>query len=134
MQKNLEGINVLLVDDSHEYLINLSKALAKNGAKVFTLVDGGEVLPSLQGGTKIDAVVLDVMMPGKDGYAVCAELKADEQLAKIPVILLTAVADHISSTRYSHQSGASTEADDYIPKDGDAADNLVVSIKRLTKK
>lgn len=134
MQKEFEGMNILLVEDSHEYLVWLSKLLNKKGAKVFTLIDGNEVLPSLKGGTRIDVIVLDVMMPGKDGYAVCAELKADEQFAKIPVILLTAVADHVSSTKYSHQSGASTEADDYIPKDGDAADNLVVSIRRLTKK
>jgi two-component system alkaline phosphatase synthesis response regulator PhoP len=70
------------------------------------------------------------MMPEKDGYQVCRELKADEALCEIPVILLTAVASHVSSTRYSHADGMSTEADDYIPKPA-SAEEITESIKSL---
>jgi len=56
------------------------------------------------------------MMPDKDGYAVCKELKADPVLREIPVLLLTAVVSYISTTRYSHQMGMETEADDYMDK------------------
>ena len=60
----------------------------------------------------------------KDGYKVCSELKADDQYSDIPILLLTAVADHVSSTRYSHYDGMSTEADDYLPKPASAEDIL----------
>jgi DNA-binding response OmpR family regulator len=56
------------------------------------------------------------MMPDKDGYIVCKELKADSKLSKIPVLLLTAVVSKISTTRYTQQMGMETEADDYIDK------------------
>ena len=77
-----------------------------------------------------DAIVLDVMMPEKDGYEVCKELKADEKYTDIPVILLTAVGSHVTSTRYSHHDGMSTEADDYIAKPA-SAEEITESIKRL---
>ena len=56
------------------------------------------------------------MMPDKDGYAVCKELKADPKLSKIPILLLTAVVSRIATTRYTQQMGLETEADDYIDK------------------
>jgi two-component system alkaline phosphatase synthesis response regulator PhoP len=56
------------------------------------------------------------MMPRKDGYVLCAELKSSPQTREIPIILLTAVGEAVPSTRYSHADGMATEADDYIPK------------------
>ena len=49
-----------------------------------------------------------------DGYEVGKRLKADKKCVDIPVILLTAVASHVTSTRYTHRDGMATEADDYI--------------------
>ena len=77
-----------------------------------------------------DLIVLDVMMPEKDGYAVCSELKKDKKYAQIPILMLTAVADHVSSTRYSHYNGMSMEADDYLPKPASAED-ITQSVKSL---
>ena len=59
-------------------------------------------------------------MPEKDGYAVCKEIKEDPKLADIPIVMLTAVASHVTSTRYSHYDGMSMEADDYLPKPASA--------------
>jgi len=56
------------------------------------------------------------MMPDKDGYAVCKELKANPTLNRIPILLLTAVVSKIATTRYTQQGGLETEADDYIDK------------------
>jgi DNA-binding response OmpR family regulator len=67
-----------------------------------------------------DLLVLDVMMPRKHGYKLCAELKADKATRDIPVILLTAVGDAVPSTTYTHADGKATEADEYIPKPVDA--------------
>jgi len=55
-------------------------------------------------------------MPDRDGYVVCKELKADPNLSKIPVLLLTAVISKIATSRYTQQMGLETEADDYIDK------------------
>ncbi|HMK66329.1 MAG TPA: response regulator, partial [Thermodesulfobacteriota bacterium] len=58
------------------------------------------------------------------------ELKADEKYRDIPIILLTAVGSHVTSTRYTHYDGMSTEADDYISKPA-SAEEITKSIKRL---
>ncbi|MGD8563747.1 MAG: response regulator, partial [Desulfarculaceae bacterium] len=63
-----------------------------------------------------DLIVLDIMMPDKDGYAVAKELAADDSLNTIPVIMLTAVTDYVGSTSYSHQDGKGLEADDFFQK------------------
>jgi two-component system alkaline phosphatase synthesis response regulator PhoP len=80
-----------------------------------------------------DLIVLDVMMPDKDGYVVCKELKADPQYSKIPILLLTAVVSKISTTRYTQQMGLETEADDYIDKPVEPAE-LVKRIEILLGK
>ena len=63
-----------------------------------------------------DAIILDVMMPRKDGYETCKEIKNDDQYKDIIVVLLTAVGDAVSSTNYTHMDGKTTPADDFIPK------------------
>jgi len=63
-------------------------------------------------------------MPELDGYKVCSKLKGDAAFCNIPIILLTAVASHVTSTRYSHADGMATEADDYIAKPVDPAQLL----------
>ena len=63
-----------------------------------------------------DLVILDIMMPRKDGYVLCAELKANEDTSDIPVVLLTAAGEAVPATRYTHADDMSTEADDYIAK------------------
>ena len=63
----------------------------------------------------------------------CAELKADERFCDIPVILLTAVASHVTSTRYSHRDGIGMEADDYISKPFEL-DELMVRVKTVLQR
>jgi two-component system alkaline phosphatase synthesis response regulator PhoP len=70
------------------------------------------------------------MMPEMDGYEVCAEMKKDDRFADIAILMLTAVADHVTSTRYSHFDGMSMEADDYLPKPA-SAEEITDSLKSL---
>ena len=60
----------------------------------------------------------------KDGYAVCAELKADPEYSEIPILLLTAVVSHISETHYTPRMGMETEAEDYLDKPADPKEIL----------
>ena len=120
---------ILVVDDEPDFAGIVQQNLEKEGFEVEVAYDGDEGLEKVQANPP-DAIVLDVMMPGKDGYQVCSELKADDRFADIPIILLTAVASHVTSTRYSHRDGMSTEADDYLAKPA-SAEQITESIKGL---
>ncbi len=124
-----EKKRVLVVDDEPDFASIVQTNLKKEGFEVEVAYDGVEALEKVKANPP-DAIVLDVMMPEKDGYEVCAELKGDEKYQDVPIIMLTAVADHVGSTRYSHHDGMNMEADDYLPKPA-SADEISESVKRL---
>ncbi|MCD6225240.1 MAG: response regulator [Deltaproteobacteria bacterium] len=120
---------ILVVDDEPDFASLVQKNLEKEGFEVDVAYDGVEGLEKVKSNPP-DAIVLDVMMPEKDGYEMCAELKNDEQYENIPILMLTAVADRVTSTRYSHHDGMSMQADDYLPKPASAED-ITDSLKSL---
>lgn len=124
-----EKKRILVVDDEPDFCAIVQGNLRKEGFEVEVAYDGNEGIEKVKKNPP-DAIVLDVMMPEKDGYAVCKELKADEKFRNIPILMLTAVASHVSSTRYSHYDGMSMEADDYLPKPA-SAQEITSSIKSL---
>jgi two-component system alkaline phosphatase synthesis response regulator PhoP len=124
-----EQKRILVVDDEPDFCSIVQGNLEKEGFIVEIAYDGNEGLAKVKSNPP-DAVVLDVMMPEKDGYAVCKEIKEDKKLADIPIVMLTAVASHVTSTRYSHYDGMSMEADDYLPKPASAED-ITQSLKGL---
>jgi len=73
------------------------------------------------------------MMPDKDGYQVCKELKADPKYQDIPILLLTAVVSKIPTTSYTQRMGMETEADDYVDKPVEPGE-LVRLVERLLKR
>ncbi|MBW1867140.1 MAG: response regulator [Deltaproteobacteria bacterium] len=120
---------VLVVDDEPDFADIVKGNLEKEGFEIEIAYNGVEALEKVKANPP-DAIGLDVMMPEKDGYEVCAELKKDEKYTDIPIVMLTAVADHVSSTRYSHWDGMNMEADDYLPKPA-SADEITDSVKHL---
>lgn len=124
-----EKKRILVVDDEPDFASIVQANLEKEGFAVEVAYDGVEGLEKVKANPP-DAIVLDVMMPNKDGYEMCKDLKGDDKYKDIPVVLLTAVASHVTSTRYSHSDGMSTEADDYIPKPASAED-VTDSVKGL---
>ena len=106
---------VLLVDDDIEFCEATKLLLESKAYQVVLAYDGKEGLEKVRN-EKPDLVILDVMMPKMNGYDVCVVLKADSELKKIPVILLTAVDQALFKTTYSKVMGCMTEADDYIAK------------------
>jgi len=106
---------ILVVDDDPDLVETIALMLESKGCEVGKAYDGIEGEESIKE-RRPDLVILDIMMPRKDGYALCAELKASDTTRDIPIILLTAVGEAVPSTRYSHADGMSTEADEYIPK------------------
>ncbi len=124
-----EKKRILVVDDEPDFASLVQGNLEKEGFEVDVAYNGNEGIEKVKANPP-DAIVLDVMMPEKDGYEVCKELKADSNYSDIPIVLLTAVASHVTSTRYSHADGMSTEADDYLAKPA-SADDITESIKGL---
>ncbi len=120
---------VLIVDDDPDMVETVGMMLESKGYEVGKAYDGIEGDEAIKK-RRPDLVVLDVMMPRKDGYTLCAELKKDAATRDIPVILLTAVGEAVPTTTYTHADGMATEADDYIPKPVDTV-TLVNAIERL---
>jgi DNA-binding response OmpR family regulator len=106
---------ILVVDDDPDLVETVTMMLESKGCEVGQAYDGIEGEESIKE-RRPDLVILDIMMPRKDGYVLCNELKANEETRDIPVILLTAVGEAVPTTSYTHADGMSTEADDYIAK------------------
>jgi class 3 adenylate cyclase/CheY-like chemotaxis protein len=83
---------ILAVDDMPENLEILRVRLEANGYEVMTAADGEEGLAAARS-LKPDLILLDIMMPKRDGISVVRELKADSELRAIPVVLVTAKSD-----------------------------------------
>lgn len=124
-----EKKRILVVDDEPDFASLVQLNLKKAGFEVDVAYDGVEGLEKVKANPP-DAIVLDVMMPEMDGYEMCAKLKKEEKYQDIPIVMLTAVADHVGSTRYSHHDGMAMEADDYLPKPA-SADEILASVKQL---
>ncbi len=120
---------ILIVDDDPDLVETVGMMLESKGYEVGKAYDGIEGEESVNK-RRPDLLVLDVMMPRKNGYVLCAELKKNKATREIPVILLTAVGEAVPTTSYSHADGMATEADDYIPKPVEA-EVLVESIERF---
>jgi len=83
---------VLIVDDQPFFITMQNNVLQRQGFRVVSASNGAEGL-TLAKQHKPDLIVLDVEMPGMDGFTVCQKLKQDETLKNIPVVMLTATED-----------------------------------------
>jgi two-component system, OmpR family, alkaline phosphatase synthesis response regulator PhoP len=101
---------ILVVDDDQEIVRLLKSYLSQEGLTVFTALDGAEALHVVRR-ERPDLVVLDLMLPGRDGWEVTRRMRADEQLASIPILMLTARVDDADKIR-----GLELGADDYVTK------------------
>jgi len=106
---------VLVVDDDPDLVESVSMKLESENFNVAKAYDGVEALDKIKE-ERPDLIILDVMMPRKNGYELCDELKKSEEYKDIVVVLLTAVADAVTSTSFTHMDGKTTMADDFIPK------------------
>lgn len=101
---------LLIVDDNEMNRDMLQRRLQPLGYKVTMACDGGEALKKLRA-SDFDLVLLDIMMPVKDGFEVLQEMKRDKVLSTIPVIMITALDDSASAARCIDMG-----AEDYLTK------------------
>ena len=107
--------HILVVDDDPDLVESITMKLESNNFRVTKAYDGVEAWEKIKE-DRPDLIILDVMMPRKDGYEVCDEIKKDDQYKDITVVLLTAVGDAVTTTQYTHFGGKTTLAEDFIPK------------------
>jgi DNA-binding response OmpR family regulator len=107
--------HILVVDDDPDLVESVTMKLESNNFRVTKAYDGIEAWEKIKE-DRPDLIILDVMMPRKDGYVVCDEIKKDDKYKDITVVLLTAVGDAVTTTNYTHFGGKTTLAEDFIPK------------------
>jgi len=100
--------------------------------KVLVAYDGDEGLAKARK-EKPDLILLDIIMPTKDGFHVCRQLKEDKNLKTIPVIILTSFAQHKGETNIPVSAGLELEAEGYIDKPI-SPDGLLKQVGDMLKK
>ena len=102
---------VMIIDDDAK-MLSLMKSQLEALYDVQDFSSGEKALENLRtGGSRPHLILLDITMPGMDGYEVLGHLKADEELKKIPVVFLTGMTDEISECR-----GLEMDVVDYLKK------------------
>ncbi len=109
------GAKVLVVDDDPDIVQAVQIVLESQDYQVITAFNGDEGLERIKK-EKPDVVVLDLLMPKKDGFAVVRELREDRRYAKLPILILTSVREDASRRRYELETGTELDVDDYVEK------------------
>jgi CheY-like chemotaxis protein len=122
---------ILVVDDDPDLVEAVSMKLTSENYRVSKAYDGLQAWERIRH-ERPNLVILDVMMPNKNGYTVCDELKKDPLYKDITVVLLTAVGEAVTSTNYTHMDGKTALADEFIPKPVDL-DSLMEIVKDYTR-
>ncbi|QJE73128.1 response regulator [Aerophototrophica crusticola] len=115
--------SILVADDEPSIVLSLEFLLKKAGYRVRVVRDGSAVIPAMLE-ERPDLVLLDAMMPGRDGFDLCQAIRAEPGWATIPVLMLTA-----KSREVEKQKGLALGATDYITKPFSTRD-LVETVRR----
>jgi two-component system, OmpR family, response regulator MprA len=119
-------VKILVVDDERAVRDSLRRALELQGYDVALAADGAEALAQLEANGQVDAVLLDILMPGIDGLEVCRRIRSSG--SEIPVLMLTArdaVGDRVA--------GLDAGADDYVVKPF-ALEELLARVRALLRR
>jgi two-component system alkaline phosphatase synthesis response regulator PhoP len=123
---------ILVIDDDPDFVAATKLVLESKPYQVVTAFDGDEGLKKARDESP-DLIILDVIMPLKDGFMVCEQLKRDPELRNIPVLMLTAFADKVGETSLAVSQGLTLEAEDFIDKPITPPE-LLIRVERLLKK
>ena len=102
---------MLLVDDDMRNIFALSKALKAKGLTVVMAQDGMKAIQQLEENRSIELVLMDIMMPGMDGYQTMAEIRRNPRHQSLPILALTAKA-----MRGDREKCLEAGANDYLSK------------------
>jgi CheY-like chemotaxis protein len=126
--RQLDGATVLIVDDDVRNVYALTSALEDHGVEVVCASSGQRGLELLETTPGIELVLMDIMMPGMDGYEAIRAIRAQERFEDLPIVALTAKA-----MRGDREESLAAGASDYVTKPveiGNLLDTLRVWISR----
>ena len=129
------GRKLLIVDDDPDMLVAMSAVLESHGYELVEARDGEEALAKLTQ-EKPDLMILDLLMPRMDGFAVCRELKEPHratQYPELPILILTSTREEAGRRRYELETGLDLNVDDYVEKPVDPH-ILLQRVERLLEK
>ena len=116
--------HILVVDDQREFRDLVSRALVKEGFRASVAADGKAMRKALAD-SRIDLILLDLMLPGEDGLALCRAVRGE---STIPIIMLTAKGEEVDRV-----IGLEMGADDYLPKPFGSRE-LIARIKAVLRR
>lgn len=122
---------ILVIDDDIDFINATRTVLESKPYEVVTAYDGEEGLRKARQ-EKPDLVLLDVIMPVKDGFTAAEQFKKDPTLAKIPVLMLTSFSQRVAETNIPASRGLELNAEDYIEKPVSPKD-LLAAVARYIK-
>lgn len=125
---------ILIVDDDPDIQESMNIILESQGYNVVIATNGVECFERLAE-DKPDLIILDLLMPGMDGFAVFKELRSEKwaEYRDIPILILTSIREEASRRRYELETGLELNADDYIEKPL-SPEFLLASIRKLFEK
>ena len=106
---------ILLIDDDADFVEATKIVLESKPYEVIVAYEGNDGLRKASE-EKPDLIILDIIMPVKDGFTAAEEFKRDPELSKIPIVMLTSFAEKGSETSIPTSRGLTLEAEDYIDK------------------
>jgi len=106
---------ILLVDDDIDFVESTKTVLESVPYEVIVAYEGNEGLQKAKT-EKPDLVLLDIIMPVKDGFTAAQQFKSDPELSKIPVLMLTSFSSKGAGTAIPRGRGFTLDAEDYIEK------------------
>jgi len=119
---------ILLVDDDTDFVEATKIVLEKGAYEVIVAHEGEEGLQKART-EQPDLVLLDIIMPVKDGFTAAEQFKKDPKLSKIPVLMLTSFSSRGAGTAIPRGRGLSLQAEDYIEKPV-APEELLAKVKQ----
>lgn len=122
----LHQANILVVDDNPDNLQMIAEVLSEQGYTVWLACNGDEALESIQS-NRPDLILLDIMLPDMDGYAICEILKRAEQTRDIPIIFISALHEIFDKVKAFSVGGI-----DYITKPFQAEEVLARVVTHLS--
>jgi two-component system alkaline phosphatase synthesis response regulator PhoP len=123
---------ILLVDDDADFVESTRMVLESKQYEIITAVNGDEALRKARV-EKPDLILLDIIMPVEDGFTAAEQLKEDEELNTIPVLLLTSYASKGAGSSIPRIRGMEVEYEEYIDKPVSPQDLLAIVEKHLKK-
>jgi len=110
-----ENPKILLIDDDVDFVEATKIVLESKPYEVIVAYDGNDGLRKAREENP-DLIILDIIMPGKDGFTTAEQLKKDVKLNKIPVLVLTSYAEKGGESSIAVSGGLTLETEDYIDK------------------